>query len=81
MGSHLGAFVPGGGNLGYAIELPRQKSHILGGPKRPSYCKANWKRWGAKPPNFSNGFDGGRGPFRLNKSAISGPEALLRNLK
>ncbi len=36
---------------------------------------------GAKPLTFSSGFCTGRGRFAPPKSAISGPEALVSNLK
>jgi hypothetical protein len=37
-----------------------------------SYRKTHWKRWGARPPTFSNWFCGRRGPFRPPKLTISG---------
>ncbi len=52
----------------------------LGSERRPPTAKPIGKA-GAKPPAFSRGFCGRRGPFRPHKSTISGPEALWRILK
>jgi hypothetical protein len=57
--------------IGYAIELPGRKSSALG-----AYTL---EKVGGPPP--SSGFSGRRGPFKYPKTAISGPEALLPNLK
>jgi hypothetical protein len=50
----------------------------LNGPLLP---QTHWKRWGAKPPTFSNWFCRRRGALRPQKSTIFGPEASLRNRK
>jgi len=44
----------------------------------PSDLKIDWKRWGAMLPTFSKLFCGMSEP---NKSTISGPQALLSNIK
>ncbi len=52
-----------------------------GGPETIQKCKTDWKKCGASPATFSNGVCGRRGRLRPQKRTISGPEALLLNLK
>ncbi len=60
----------------------RAGSRVFLGTKRPPLLPQNlWKRWGAKHPTFSNGFAAGGGVLDPQKSTVSGPEALLRNLQ
>ncbi len=63
--------------LDYLIELPGRKSSITA----PLLPQIPLEKVGAKPPTSSTGFCGRRGPFRLPKVRISGPETLLPNLK
>ncbi len=67
--------------LGYAIELPGRKSPILGGLSGPLLPQSPLETVEGFAPTFSSGSCGRREPLRPQKSTISGPEALLGNLK
>ncbi len=67
--------------LGYAKELPGRKSVILGAYAAPHTAKPIGKGGGLRPQPFPIGFAVRGGRLHRKKYRISGPEALLRNLK
>ncbi len=53
----------------------------LSGQNNPVAPQKLLEKVTGEAPTFSKGFCGRRGPLRLSKSSISGPEVLLRNPK